>query len=100
MNRFALVSLLALLAFSAFGQTPTRVRGTITGLDGDILSVKSREGKDLKLHLASLDAKKEWDEKLEPRVQQLKNAPQEKLNELASLLESYAARLRAADITP
>ena len=44
MNRFALVSLLALLAFSAFGQTPTRVRGTITGLDGDILSVKSREG--------------------------------------------------------
>jgi len=53
MNRFALVSLLALLAFSAFGQTPTRVRGTITGLDGDILSVKSREGKDLKLHLAS-----------------------------------------------
>lgn len=54
----------------------------------------------LKLHLASLDAKKEWDEKLEPRVQQLKSAPQEKLNELASLLEAYAARLRTADITP
>ena len=53
MNRFALVSLLALLAFSAFGQTPTRVRGTITGLDGDILSVKSREW-DLKLHLANV----------------------------------------------
>ena len=53
MNRFALVSLLALFAFSAFGQTPTRVRGTITALDGDILSVKSREGKELKLHLTS-----------------------------------------------
>ena len=54
----------------------------------------------LKLHLASLEAKTEWAEKLEPRVQQLKSAPQEKLNELASLLESYAARLRSADITP
>lgn len=54
----------------------------------------------LKLHLASLEAKTEWSEKLEPRVQHLKNAPHQKLNELASLLESYAARLRAADITP
>jgi hypothetical protein len=53
MNRFALVSLLALFGVSAFAQTPTRVRGTITGLDGDVLSVKSREGKDLKLHLTS-----------------------------------------------
>lgn len=30
-----------------------RVRGTITSLDGDVLSVKSRDGKDLKLHLTS-----------------------------------------------
>jgi hypothetical protein len=29
------------------------VRGTITALDGDVLSVKSREGKDLKIHLVS-----------------------------------------------
>jgi hypothetical protein len=28
------------------------VRGTITGLDGDVLSVKSREGKDLKIKLS------------------------------------------------
>ena len=27
------------------------MRGTITGLDGDVLSVKTREGKDLKLGL-------------------------------------------------
>ena len=54
----------------------------------------------LKLHLASLDAKKEWDEKLEPRLQELRSAPQEKLHELTSLLEAYASRLRSADITP
>ena len=51
MNRFAL---LALVVFSslALAQTPARVRGTITAIDGDVLSVKSREGKDLKVHLA------------------------------------------------
>ncbi|HZO03824.1 MAG TPA: hypothetical protein VFB93_21780 [Burkholderiales bacterium] len=49
------LALLTLIVFSslAVAQTPTRVRGTITSLDGDVLSVKSREGKDLKLHLAS-----------------------------------------------
>jgi len=36
----------------AIAQAPTRVRGTITALDGDVLSVKSRDGKDLKVHLA------------------------------------------------
>lgn len=54
----------------------------------------------LKLHLASLDAKTEWDEKLAPRLVELRSAPAEKLNELLSLLEVYAARLRKADITP
>ena len=34
-------------------QSNMRVRGTITSLDGDVLSVKSRDGKDLKLHLTS-----------------------------------------------
>lgn len=52
MKRFALLFLL-LATTVAFAQAPTRVRGTITALDGDVLSVKSREGKDLKLHLAS-----------------------------------------------
>ena len=37
---------------AAFAQAPTRVRGTITALDGDVLSVKSRDGTDLKVHLA------------------------------------------------
>ena len=52
MKRFALLFLL-LTTTLAFAQAPTRVRGTITALEGDVLSVKSREGKDLKLHLAS-----------------------------------------------
>lgn len=51
----------------------------------------------LKLHLASLDAKTEWAEKLAPRLVELRHAPAEKLNELVSLLEVYAARLRKAD---
>lgn len=52
MKRLALLFLLAVTT-AAFAQAPTRVRGTITALDGDVLSVKSREGKDLKLHLTS-----------------------------------------------
>ena len=52
MMRLALITLL-LISTVAFAQQPARVRGTITGLDGDVLSVKSREGKDLKIHLTS-----------------------------------------------
>jgi len=52
MKRLALLFLL-FATTAAFAQAPTRVRGTITALDGDVLSVKSREGKDLKLHLVS-----------------------------------------------
>jgi len=43
---------LLLSGLAAFAQTATRVRGTITGLSGDVLSVKSRDGKDLRLQLA------------------------------------------------
>ena len=45
---------LALVSAAASAQAPTRMwlRGTIIGLDGDVLSVKSREGKDLKINLA------------------------------------------------
>ena len=32
--------------------TPMRIRGTITALEGNLLSVKSRDGKDLKINLA------------------------------------------------
>ena len=42
--------LLAFASASAFAQA--RVRGTITAIDGNVISVKSREGKDLKLELA------------------------------------------------
>lgn len=39
------------LASAADAQTAMRVRGTITGFDGSVLAVKSREGKDLQLQL-------------------------------------------------
>jgi uncharacterized protein DUF5666 len=45
--------ILMLATGAALAQAPTRVRGTITGLDGDVLSVKTRDGKDVKIHLAS-----------------------------------------------
>jgi hypothetical protein len=44
----------ALLVASAAvsAQTPMRVRGTVTSLEGDVLSVKTRDGKDVKINLA------------------------------------------------
>ena len=53
---FALLGLLLALAAqpAAAQNTPVRIRGTITGLDGNILSVKSRDGKDLKITLADI----------------------------------------------
>ena len=33
--------------------TPSRVRGTIEAVDGDVLAVKSRSGEDFKLHMAA-----------------------------------------------
>jgi hypothetical protein len=45
------VSLLMLASLSVQAQV-VRLRGTITSLDGDVLSVKTREGKDVKLQLA------------------------------------------------
>ena len=36
----------------AGAQAPQRVRGTIVAINGDVLSVKSREGKDLRIELA------------------------------------------------
>ena len=51
MKRLAFLVLI-LVSSVAVAQTPTRVRGTISALDGDVLSVKSRDGKDLQIHLA------------------------------------------------
>ena len=55
MNAFHIAALLGAILFAsaaAQSQAPSRVRATITGLDGNTLSVKSREGQDLKIELA------------------------------------------------
>jgi len=51
---FLLAGVFALASAAAGAQAPKRmfVRGTITSLDGDVLSVKSRDGKDLKIKLS------------------------------------------------
>jgi hypothetical protein len=41
----------SLYALAQQSPTPSRVRGTIEGVDGDVLSVKSRSGEDVKLHM-------------------------------------------------
>jgi hypothetical protein len=38
---------------SAQQTAPSRVRGTIEGVDGDVLAVKSRAGEDVKLHMTA-----------------------------------------------
>ena len=43
------VSVLASAA--AVAQTPMRIRGTVTGLEGNLLAVSTRDGKDLKISL-------------------------------------------------
>jgi hypothetical protein len=43
----------ALGAIAQQPPTPTRVRGTIEGVDGDVLMVKSRGGEDVKLRMTS-----------------------------------------------
>jgi hypothetical protein len=48
----AMVAASSLLAL-AQQTSPSRVRGTIEGVDGDMLIVKSRSGEDVKLHMTS-----------------------------------------------
>jgi hypothetical protein len=45
-------AVLALASAAAGAQAPAPVRGTVTGLEGNVLSVKTRDGKDVKIHLA------------------------------------------------
>lgn len=47
-----LLSILLAAAGAAGAQTPARVRGTITAIDGDLISVRSREGPEVKIELA------------------------------------------------
>lgn len=52
---FVIVAMVVVSALYAIAQqppTPSRVRGTIEGVDGDVLSVKSRSGEDVKLRMA------------------------------------------------
>src|SRR5262245_1794352 len=48
----AMVAGSTLYAIAQQPPTPTRVRGTIEAVDGDVLAVKSRGGDDVRLHMA------------------------------------------------
>ena len=47
----AMVAASSLYAIAQQPPSPTRVRGTVEGVDGDVLAVKSRSGEDVKLHM-------------------------------------------------
>ena len=47
-----LVFLLAVACGAAYAQAPSRIRGTITKMEGNVMSVKTRDGKEVKLQLA------------------------------------------------
>src|SRR5438445_11475298 len=49
----AMVAASSLYAIAQQPPSPTRVRGTIEGVAGDVLDVKSRSGEDYKLRMAS-----------------------------------------------
>ena len=47
----AVVAASSLYAIAQQPPSPTRVRGTVEGVDGDVLAVKSRSGEEVKLHM-------------------------------------------------
>jgi hypothetical protein len=47
----AMVAASSLCAIAQQPPSPTRVRGTVEGVDGDVLAVKSRSGEEVKLHM-------------------------------------------------
>ena len=49
----AMVAASTLYAIAQQAPSPTRVRGTIEGVDGDVIAVKSRSGEDIRLRMAS-----------------------------------------------
>src|SRR5262245_15375845 len=49
----AMVAASTLYAIAQQPPTPTRVRGAVEGVNGDVLEVKSRGGEDVKLHMTS-----------------------------------------------
>lgn len=50
-TRLALIATSLILVGSATAQTPARIRGTITAINGNVMSVKERDGRDLKLQI-------------------------------------------------
>ena len=52
MMQAAVFATLLLASAAADAQAPSRVRGTITGFDGAVMTVKSREGQDVRIELA------------------------------------------------
>ena len=48
-----MVAASSLSAIAQQSPTPSRVRGTIEGIDGDVVAVKSRSGDDVKLHMTA-----------------------------------------------
>src|SRR5262245_36937633 len=48
-----MVAASCIAAIAQQAPTPSRVRGTIEAVDGDMLSVKSRSGEDVKLHMTA-----------------------------------------------
>lgn len=61
-----------------------------------------RDEAKLQLHLATLDAKQEWDEKLEPRIDELQrtahdltDGPREAIDEVVAKVEAFLTRLRS-----
>ena len=48
-----MVAASSLYAIAQQPPTPSRVRGTIESVDGDVLAVKSRSGEDVKLHMTA-----------------------------------------------
>src|ERR1700682_870656 len=49
----AMVAASPIYAIAQQPSSPSRVRGTIEGVDGDVLAVKSRSGEDFKLHMGA-----------------------------------------------
>jgi len=47
-----LVLLLAFACGAAYAQAPSRIRGTITKMEGNVMSVKTRDGKNIQVTLA------------------------------------------------
>ena len=48
----AMVAATSLSALAQRAPTPTKVRGTVEAVDGDLVTVKSRSGEEVKLHMA------------------------------------------------